>query len=366
MSITARIFSLLCLTMLAAHAFAGEEKPDSLTWFDPSRWGVEGRGWTDVKRYYDRLPAHADGLVREQVWNLSRESAGMCVQFKTDAQEIQVRYSLLHPALAMPHMAATGVSGADLYVRTEEGAWRWIGTVLPEDRVVRAPFVKHMAPGFRAYMIYLPLYNGVDSVAIGVPQGARFEPVAPRQERPIVFYGTSIMQGACASRPGMAIPAILGRRLNVPTINLGFSGNGRMEPELAGLLGEIDAAVYVLDCLPNLKSGEVRERVDAFVRKLRAVRPRTPILLVEDRVFPNAFIIPERAAGHEEAHAGLRVAYEQLTKEGIPGLFYLKGGDLLGSDGEATVDGSHPTDLGMVRYADAYEEVLRRVLAGQK
>jgi lysophospholipase L1-like esterase len=326
---------------------------------------MEGRGWSEVKRPYDRLPAHAEHVVRQAVWDLSRLSAGMSVQFRTDAQEIQIRYTLLRSALAKPHMAATGVSGSDLYMKTEAGTWRWVGTVLPDDRVVRAPLVKSMSPGVRTFRMYLPLYNGVDSLAIGVPHGSRFEPITPRTERPIVFYGTSIMQGACASRPGMAFTSILGRRLDVPTINLGFSGNGWMEPELGDLLAELNAAVYVLDCLPNMKPAQVRERVEPFVRKLRAARPKTPILLVEGRIFPNAVVIPDRRVAHDESHAALRSIYERMEKDGVAGLYYLKSDDLIGQDGEGTVDGSHPTDLGMVRYADAYEPVLRRIVRGE-
>ncbi|MBK7257633.1 MAG: SGNH/GDSL hydrolase family protein [Ignavibacteriae bacterium] len=366
MNLTSHLSRILCLlAVLVGPIFAAENSPDSLTWYEPPAWSIEGRGWTDVKRAYDRLPAHAENVVRRPVWDLSRQSAGMSVQFRTDAQEIQVRYSLLRPALAKPHMAATGVSGADLYVTTETGEWRWVGTVLPEDRIVRAPLIKQMSPGIRTYRLYLPLYNGVDSLALGVPHGSRFEPIAAGTGKSIVFYGTSIMQGACASRPGMAITAILGRRLDQPTINLGFSGNGWMEPELADLLGELDATVYALDCLPNMKPAQVRERVEPFVRKLRAVRPKTPIILVEGRIFPNAFALPERRSAHDESHAALRAIFEKLQKEGMPALYYLKSDDLLGSDGEGTVDGSHPTDLGMMRYADAYEVILRRALRGE-
>jgi lysophospholipase L1-like esterase len=214
-------------------------------------------------------------------------------------------------------------------------------------------------------MMYLPLLNGIDSLEIGVPPGASFAAVAPRRERPLVFYGTSIMHGACASRAGMAIPAILERRLDIPTINLGFNGNGKMEPEVGKFLTEIDAAVYIIDCLPNLTALETAERTMPLVRQLRAARPGTPILLVEDRVFPNSVVLPGRAKGHTERQAALRAAYDSLLAEGVKGLHYLKGAGLLGDDGEATVDGSHPTDLGMMRYADAYEKTLRPILRPQ-
>lgn len=228
------------------------DSPDSIVWYTVSNWGVEGRGWSDVKRFYDRLPAKAERVVREKVWDLSRHSSGMSCRFTTDAPEIQVRYTLLFPHLEMPHMPATGVSGVDLYTLLEDGQWRWISTAQPTQPRVFATIIQAMTPERRTYLLYLPLYNGIDSLEIGVTRNAAFEPIEPRSARPMVFYGTSIMQGACASRPGMAIPAILGRRLNVPTINLGFSGSGKMEPEVGSLLTELDASVFVLDCLPNL------------------------------------------------------------------------------------------------------------------
>jgi len=345
--------------------FASTALQDSITWHTVSDWGVEGRGWSDVKRFYDRLPAMAEGVVPEKVWGLSRHSAGMSCRFITDATEIQVRYSLLSPRLEMAHMPATGVSGVDLYTLLEDGQWRWIGTAQPTQQRVLATIIRGMRPGRRTYMLYLPLYNGIDSLEIGVTRGAAFDPVLPRSERPIVFYGTSIMHGACASRPGMAITAILGRRLNVPAINLGFSGAGKMEPEVGRLLAELDASIFVLDCLPNLTSDETAERVEPLVRQLRAAKPTVPILIVEDRVFPNAVVLPDRFEGHRKRHAILRETFKRLTSSGMENLYYLEGDGLLGGDGEATVDGSHPTDLGMMRYADAYEKVLRQIISGR-
>jgi hypothetical protein len=335
---------------------------DTISWHAVSEWGVEGRGWSDVKRFYDRLPARAEGVVRTKVWSLSRHSAGMSCRFVTDAPEIQVRYSLLLSDLAMPHMPATGVSGVDLYILSENGGWRWIATALPTKTRVFASLFRGMGPGKRTYMLHLPLYNGIDSLEIGVTRGTFFEPVPPRTQKPILFYGTSIMQGGCASRPGMAIPAIIGRLMDIPVLNLGFSGNGKMEPEIARLLAEIDPVVYVIDCLPNLTPQETAERTEPFVRILRETRPSTPILLVEDRVFSNAVFFPDIMRAHGDRHAALRTAYERLQASGINGLYYLEGENLLGEDGDATVDGSHPTDLGMVRYAAAYVRALRLIL----
>jgi lysophospholipase L1-like esterase len=188
------------------------------------------------------------------------------------------------------------------------------------------------------------------------------EAAAKRTALPIVFYGTSITHGAGASRAGMTHVAILGRRFDRPVINLGFSGNGRMEIEIARLLTEVEGAVYVIDCLPNIVAAQVTERTEPLVKELRRVKPDTPILLVEDRTYQDAFLVDSKRKRNLESRAAFKAAYERLRKEKVKGLHYLEGEDLLGSDGEATVDSSHPTDLGYVRQADAFEKALKPLL----
>jgi hypothetical protein len=208
----------------------------------------------------------------------------------------------------------------------------------------------------------LPLYNGVDSLEIGVPVGAHFEGLKPRDAKPIVFYGTSITHGACASRPGMVHTAILGRHLDRPVINLGFSGNGRMDAAVGELLTKMDAAVYVIDCLPNMGPDEVRQKCPALVRQLRAARPETPIVLVEDRRYTNDWILPERQKHNDDNHVALRESFETLQKDGVKKLYYIPGDHLLGDDDEGSTDGSHPSDLGFMRQTAIFEPVLRQAL----
>jgi hypothetical protein len=336
---------------------------ETLDWHDVTSWGVEGREWTSAERlrYFDRLPAEAEKTVTPAVWNLSRDSAGMMVRFKTDAPSIHVHYKVSKANLAMPHMPATGVSGVDLYARNEAGQWRWVQVTRPAAQEIRTELIKGLAPGMREYAAYLPLYNGIESLAIGVPKGARFEGLAPRQ-KPVVFYGTSITHGACASRPGMVHTAILGRRLDLPVVNLGFSGNGRMDAAVGDLLTRIDAAVYVIDCLPNMGPADVTLKCVPLVKQLRAAKPGTPIVLVEDRRFTNDWITPAKSKFHDENHAALRQAFETLQQQGVSGLYYIPGDTLYGSDSEGATDASHANDLGFMRQADAFEPVLRKAL----
>lgn len=368
-----RRLALLVLALAgAATALAqtsSHAAPGKILWSDIKQFGVEGRGWNDTKDFYDRLPARAEGVVRPPVWDLSRDSAGMCVRFVTDATTLRARWALLNSWLYLPNETAIGNSGLDLYVKTEKG-WRWLAVGQPTAQTNEVTLVENLIPGKREYLLYLPLYNGVKSVELGIAATNVIEQ-APAwgagERKPVVFYGTSILQGLSASRPGLVHSAMLGRKFNYPTINLGFSGNGKMEPEMAGLLAELDPSVYVLDCLPNMVAAEIKERVEPFVRQLRAAHPLTPIVLVEDRTMQDSFLIAGRMEWyHLKDRAELRAAFDRLQKAGVKNLFYIPGEHLFGDDGEGSTDGSHPNDLGFLRQAEIFAKVLAPLLPTNK
>jgi hypothetical protein len=275
---------------------------------------------------------------------------------------IHARWTLRNKTLAAATMTAVGQSGLDLYARDAAGKWRWLGigraTKFPENLDVLAT---GLPAGDREYMVYLPLRNGVLSLELGVPKGSRIDrgPTRASGLKPIVFYGTSITHGISASRPGMTHVAMLGRMLNKEVVNLGFSGNGKMEPEVTAFVAEVDASVYVLDCLPNMNAKDIHERAEACVLQLRKARPSVPILLVEDRNYADNFLNSSRRERNETNHTAMRAVYAKLVKDKVGGLSYLKAEELLGDDGEATIDGSHPTDLGFMRQAAAFAKVLK-------
>ncbi|WP_165222047.1 SGNH/GDSL hydrolase family protein [Aquisphaera insulae] len=352
---------LMAYGLLTPRASAEEPR-----WHDAASLEVEGRGWARTAGPFDRLPDSARGKVTQDVWDLSKDSAGVCVRFVTDAAVVQVRWSLTSHSLAMPHMPATGVSGVDLYARSEDGSWLFVGNrspLKPDGNDARIEFPGGGKSG-RECLLYLPLYNGTKSLEIGVPPGASLTPPPPRPEalrKPVVVYGTSIVQGGCASRPGMAWPAILGRMLDRPVINLGFSGSGKMEPTVGEVLAEIDASAFVIDCIWNIGDDVdvYPDRVSKLVRAIRKGHPAVPILFVgQSLIRPKAH--PSRASTWQEE------AVRALQAEGVKGLFTVPGKDLLGDDGEATVDGVHLTDLGMLRQARILLPAVRAAQDGLK
>jgi lysophospholipase L1-like esterase len=363
---TARRVALLCgLALCSLLPVAAQPASAEITWHNLSALSVEGKGWTATQHLYDRLPTTAEGVVRADVWSLSHDSAGLRYRFVTDATALRARWKLRRAdQLALPHMPATGVSGLDLYVRDGDH-WHWIGAgrpVKPDlNDALLADGLKHER---REYLLYLPLYNGVESVEIGLPAGAAFEPAPDRYagRKPILFYGTSIVQGGCASRPGMAHAAVLGRMLDWPIVNLGFSGNAKSEPEVAALLAGLDPAVYVLDSLPNLTAEEAAERLEPFVKTIREAHAKTPIVLVENVTYADSPFRQERLAKVVAVNSLLKKLYERMRAAGDTAVYYVPTGSLLGRDGEDTVDGTHPTDLGFLRMAEGMAPVLRETL----
>lgn len=357
-------FAVAGLVFPPAGVRGQESSKPQVQWTAAKQLTVEGQPWEETKAPFDRLPGSAEKTVRAAVWGLSRHSAGICVRFETDASTIYAKWKLTSSRLAMPHMTATGVSGLDLYVRSE-GRWMWLGSGQPKAQANQVQLARGLAPAMREYLLYLPLYNGIAELELGVPGEAAIRPAPPRPEthsRPIVFYGTSITQGGCASRPGMVHTAILGRWFDRPVVNLGFSGNGKMEESVVKFMEEIDAAVFVIDCLPNMVAADVTKRTAPLVKRLRERHPTTPILLVEDRNYSNNFLIERNHQRNQTNQAALKSAFEQLQAEGTAHLHYLEGENLLGADNEGTVDASHPTDLGFYRQALAFRDALAPLL----
>lgn len=344
----------------AAHAGTAPEASPPQQWVDAATLGLEGQGWGGESAPFTRLPDRAEALVPSRVWALSRDSAGVVVHFVSDSPSLAARWSLRRPELAMRHMPASGVSGLDLYVK-EQGRWRWMAVAQRfNSQEANQVLFEGQPAERREYLLFLPLYNGVSTVSLGVTAGATIEP-ARSTERPVVVYGTSIVQGGCASRPGMAYTAILRRRLDRPVVNLGFSGNGCSEPELARLIAEIAAAAFVLDSIPNLQPDQV-QRIDEFITILRAAHPRTPIILLGSIRYADADFVEERAERVQRSNYELQAIFDRRRQDDLS-LWLVPGEQLLDAGGEDTVDGTHPTDLGFVRMARIVEPVLRRALS---
>ena len=328
---------------------------------------VRGQAWQDdLKGTYYRFPAKAEALVRKPVWDLSRHSAGMSIAFRSNAPQIKIRYQV-SGSFSMPHMPSTGVSGVDMYATDINGERYWCSARYAfRDTVTytynKLSYGQSAAQGFE-YEVYLPLYNDVKWLEVGVPAGHTLQFIPASQEKPIVLYGTSIAQGACASRPGMAFGNIIGRKTEHPVVNLGFSGNGQMEPEVFDLLAEIDARLFILDNMPNMGGDRAPKIYDRTINGVHTIRKKTnaPILFVEHYTISHIGSSIEEEQNYKKLNLSFRKAYRALKEEGVQNLHYLSEEEL-GLHQDCSVEGWHPNDLGMQVYADAYIPKIREIL----
>jgi len=271
-------------------------------------------------------------------------------------------------------MAATGIKGIDLYTKYNN-KWRYVTTAgalvglktyqnksIPADSINEYELIKNMSPDFREYKLFLPLYDGVTKLEIGIDNNASIKKATPNPLKPIVFYGTSITQGGCASRPGMAHTNIISRKLDMDCINYGFSGNGRMETPIVELISEIDAHFYVIECMQNMNSEQVSERVRPLVDMIRSNHPYTPIVLVENMMYTTAFLDQTIETTLIQENEALKNEFDKIIKRGTPNIFYIKDNKDFLSDNEGTVDGVHLTDLGFLRYAEYLIENFKKNL----
>ena len=172
-------------------------------------------------------------------------------------------------------------------------------------------------------------------------------------KKPIIFYGTSITQGGCATRPGMAHTNIISRNLDIDVVNFGFSGNGRMEQPIAELISEKEPLFYVIECMPNMISAEnISKATIPLVNTIKKKNPDTPIIFVDHFDFSFSVLDNHVMRDINSMNRALKTEFDKMVDDGYENIFYLESKNALGSDYEGTVDGVHFTDLGFIRYAD--------------
>jgi len=340
-----------------------------LKWHSPNAapFYLAGLPWFARNGLYRRMPNDPARPLPPGVEDTCQAPAGAQVRFRTDSAHLALKVRLSAPA-GMYHMPATGECGFDCYIGAGDSAPRYFKTARwePKSAEYECELFALAGRAMRYVIVNFPLYGGVEKVLLGLDAGARIEPPPTYAlPGPVVFYGTSITQGGCASRPGMAFTNIISRRLNVEVINLGFSGSGRGEPVVAEIIAEIPRpSLYVLDYEANCPSVDhLRQTLPEFIRILRAAHPRAPVLVVSRPRFSAELFLPAKFQDRLARRDCLRQCVQTLRAAGDDHIFFLDGSDFLGGDfEECTVDGIHPTDLGFMRIADAMTPVVRALL----
>jgi len=336
---------------------------DSLKYVNASAFQLTGKGYTDTLHKYQRLPDRLEAITRPAVWWLSKNCSGLAIRFRTNSTVIAAKWEVTGDVV-MNHFAPSGIKGLDLY-GLKNGKWRFVNSARPSGKTSTSVIIDHMTGEDMEYMLYLPLYDGLTNLEIGIETVATIQkPMidSPRKDKPVVFYGTSITQGGCVSRAGMAYPNQLSRMLDRQIVNLGFSGNGQLDLEIAEVMADMDASCFVIDCLPNVTIKQMNEKYVRFLEIIRKKRPDVPILLVENILFPHMSFDQTVFSLLKEQNATLQLIYSGQKARGDRHLYYVKADKLIGNDSEATVDGIHLTDLGSFRMTQNLYPIIHKLI----
>lgn len=376
-SILSAMAALLISTAIAPVAIAADEPEKPWTYVDAQNLRIINHAFAgETERTYARLPRYVKDSIPEgrELWDRQQCSSGIGVRFATNSTRIGCKYTLYWDT-HMIHMADTGLKGTDLYILEGDSVWRHINTNRPyvkkdengnKTKLVESTYVSNLDGKMHEYVIYFPLYDGIEDFSVKVDSGAvitKGSPEVINANRRIVAYGTSILQGGCASRTGMAATNIIGRELNCEVVNLGFSGEGKQDTYIARAMATIpDVDVFLLDPVPNCTEMMCDTLTYNFVKTLRALRPDVPIVMLEGPIYPYARYDSFFGKYLPKKNNAFRRNYERLKAENPNNLYYVTSEGLDGPEDDGTVDGIHLTDLGFLHYANKMIPILRPLL----
>ncbi len=312
------------------------------------------------KYQFQRFPEKYKNHVRKEVWDLSENSAGVSLSFLSDTSNLLIRWTLKNH-FRMHHMTDVGVNGFDLYQK-KDNKWHFISAGIPNDLMNETYLFEGLQKELRHYRIHFPLYNTVTDLELGFDKNSRIK-IINENGLSFIFYGTSITQGGCASRPGLAYTNIISRKLNRNCINLGFSGNGHLEVSIAHILANIDNAIFIIDCMWNIDEKIVNENTKPFIQALRSkIRNFGSSIIFQEQYLPNLNHPDNRfITSVIKKNKALKKQIDNEINRGVENLHLIEQDGCINKDTEATVDGIHFNDLGFERYSEHLINKLRGI-----
>ena len=306
------------------------------------------------KHSFQRLPDIYKNSIRKEVWDLSENNAGVSIQLNTNSKNLKLKWNVKLD-FKMNHMTDAGIKGLDIYEHADN-QWKYLSTGLPNSNK-NEHLIEFNNVNKKTLCLYLPLYDSIVDLDIGIDDNSSLKFIK-NDNKPIVFYGTSITQGGCASRPGMAHTNIISRNTIYPCINLGFSGNGHLEAEIGNILSKIDAKCFIIDCLPNVNISQIKSNTIPLIQSIRGINKiyHRPIFFLEQPLIHDQYIDEDV----KEKNYVLASQIKECNKLGFKDIYLIKQKDCLGSDYEATVDGVHYNDIGFQRFSD---HILKNIVS---
>ena len=315
-------------------------------------WCIFGLIYDDLFR---RMPQDIADKVNEGVQALHTNTSGGRIRFRTDSSYVAI-HAIMPDNVIFPHMPCTGVSGFDIYVNGN-----YTKTFIPPTEISKGyEDVYHFEKsGEKEIMIHFPLYSNVKDLYIGLQKRSSFEAATPYiNPQKIVYYGSSITQGGCVSRPDLAYPSQVSAKLNCDFINLGFSGSARGETIMAEYIAELNPDIFIMDYDHNAPTAEHLEKThENFFKTFRKIRKNVPVIFMSapNVQFHNGFI---------KRRDIVYRTYMNAISSGDKNVHFIDGKELWGKRDwkNCTVDCLHPNDIGHYRMAQKVSSVIKKIL----
>lgn len=309
---------------------------------------------------FKRLPDDVAASTNDGVKALAKNTAGGRVRFTTDSSYIAIKV-IMPNIIRFPHMTLAGTAGYDLYVK-EGSKDIYKGTFMPPAEMTNGyeSIIRFEDRATRNVTIHFPLYNDVDTLYIGLQKNAIVDHGAKyAYDKPILYYGSSITQGGCASRPGNCYPNIISAKLSCDHINLGFSGSARAEEVITDYMSTLDFSIFVSDYDHNAPSVEhlIKTHEKMFL-KIRNTHPDTPVIFISKPDFDKN--MEQNIIRRDVIYR----TYMNAFSRGDKNVFFIDGERLFKDENRdaCTVDGCHPNDAGFVRMAEVISHTIESIL----
>jgi hypothetical protein len=349
-----RFFAIL-VAVLAISSVSAQK------WVDATELGIHGHTKkTDKSPYYRFDHTPYEGFSKAII-RYAKASSGLYIVFKTNSSKISARWENV-PKRIGDNMTGISQLGLDLYIK-DNGKWRFAAvgrvSILPEKNERTKTLINNLAEGEKECLLYLPGWCELTKLEIGVDKDATIEGLPKPFKHKVIVHGSSITHGASASRPAMNYPALLSRNLGIDFVNFGFSGQCKMQPQFLEFLKTCEADAFVFDAFSNPTEKQIVERLDNFVAELVKAHPGKPLIFIQSPIDLDSNFDTKKYAARLSLIATSAKMMKALAKQ-YKDVYFLEVPNVLGTD--ATIDNSHPTDLGFDRFLKAYQPKIAKIL----